>query len=331
MQFLKMTWMIMWRMWLFAIFFAAENSFLTIFLISVIIAAILRYGAKISIRTFPIIRLLGRGNVVDHYGDSKPSATPAGSTAPNAPINRKIVDRASGKGRMTGFEPYHLDNIAIPSTPFMRGVPGVGLSSAAHMSNYSIKTGQMGETNFAKALSVLNLDNSRDYSGNSTGILDHINSFWSIAMPSEMSSHKADKVFNTDIDCVIVSGNNIFLIDTKFYSSGNVTYTSNGNQLYCIDNSTGNMVKQPREMTRNMAMAMDRFAKHYPKMNVQAYVVLMPTNSGSANISNVFWPGNIPAVTVDQMTEIVRNAAATSGTKVLDHRTISDLISLQKD
>ena len=332
MQFIKMSWMITWRMIFINAIFGLSLAFSQILLIAIVTAAILRYGMKISINTFPIIRLISKRKIITTHSnatdiDNKHSTI----TQPVITPSTEILDKASKNGRTTGFEPYNLDNLPIPSSVYMHGTPGIGLSSAKHMTNYSVKSGQMGETNFAKALSVVNVDGSRDYSGASVGLLDRVNSFWSVAMPSENMSHKADKIFNTDIDCIIVSGNNILLIDTKFYTSGDVTYTSSGDQLYCTDNSTVSMVKKPRKMTRNMEMALQRFQSHYPKMNVSAYVVMMPTNSGSATISNVFWPGRIPAVSIDQMIAVIHNLASTSGTKVYDYRTIPNISSLQKN
>lgn len=329
MQSLKMAWMITWRVWFFSLFFGYQFSLFPTVVIAFIAALVLRYGFKFSIRTFPIFRLIFKRPFFDRYIFTK-SAPSHINTQTVEPVSGTVIDKASRPGRETGFEPRHLDSIPVPTSIHMRGVPGIGLSSAAHMNDYSIKTGQMGETNFAKALAVTNFNGTRDYSGSSAGILEKINSFWSVSMPSENLAHKADPVFDTDIDCVIVSGNNILLIDTKFYTSGDVTYTHSGNQLFCTDNATGSMVKKPRTMTRNMEMALQRFKNHYPKMNVSAYVVMMPTNSGSANISNVFWPGNIPALTVEQMISVVHNASVSSGTKVHDHRAIANLVSLQK-
>lgn len=328
MQFLKMAWMLTWRITVLNAIFGLSLILWQILLISLIGAGLLRFGLKISIHSFPIIRLLTKRPVVARHDKQKKQDSKA---VPTTQPSRTIVDKASQKGRNTGYEPYHLDKLPMPKSPHMRGVPGIGLSSAQHMTDYSIKSGQMGEANFAKALAVTSSTGSRDYSSFAKGMLDRVNSFWSIAMPAEKVPYKADSVFKTDIDCIIVSGKDILLIDTKFYTSGDVTYTSSGNQLHCTDNSTGAMVKGPTTMTRNMEMALQRFKSHYPSMNVSAYVVMMPTNSGAANISNVYWPGRIPAVTIEQILSVIGNLSAVSGTKVSDYSTIHNLSSLQKN
>lgn len=326
MQFLKMTWMLTWRIALLNAIFGLSLILWQIILISLTIAGVLRFGLKISVNTFPIIRLLAKRNVFTTL-NKKIVSTPSVQT----PVHSsKVIEKATKPGRKTGYEPYLLDKVPTPRSVHMRGVPGAGLSSANNMTSYSVRSGQMGETNFSKALAITERNGYRNYESFKNGLIENVNSFWSIAMPSENSAHKADSGFDTDIDSIIVSGNNILLIDTKFYSSGDVTYTSSGNQLYCTDNSTGAMVKKPRTMTRNMEMALQRFKAHYPTMNVSAYVVMMPTNSGSANISNVYWPGGIPAVTIEQMLSMVQSLASSSGTTATDYRIIHNLTALQK-
>lgn len=61
---------------------------------------------------------------------------------------------------------------------------------------------------------------------------------------------------------------------------------------------------------------------------VEAIVVFMPTDSGSAIINNVYWPGNIPAMTINQALDyIIRCTSANANT---DHRVLMDIASLLK-
>lgn len=339
MQTIKMTWMIMWRLGIVAFIWMPELKFVSVFLIALASAIVLRYVIKVNIRTFPIIRFITRKPFYAHTATVKPDVTvikndPAKSSN-NAPVTNasgkvspeNMISKPSAPGRMTGYEPRVLDTMDIPHTPYMRGVPGVGLDSASHMSNYNIKTGQKGEVNFAKALAKVVLP--RVQHKNNT-ILENVNSFWSIAMPSEDEPSRPDRTYKTDIDCILVSGENIILVDTKFYASGDVTYTSQGNQLFCIDNATGKHIRQPRKMTRNMSMAMERFKKHYPDMHVSAIVVLMPTDAGSPTKVNAMWPGNIPGTTLTQAIQGIVPVVSDTGLSVKNKRVVTNLSMLRK-
>lgn len=204
------------------------------------------------------------------------------------------VSKSSSPGRTSGYEPRFLDKVRIPQNSKMFGVPGQGLSSATSMSASRVQAGQIGEINFAKALSVYHNGNLQY--NKPRGVLNSVHSFWSVAMPDAQNPARKDAKFDTDIDCIIAGGNTIILIDIKFYKSGNVTYQSNGNSVYAVDNKTGYQVGDAKSMSQNMKMAQERFTALYPKHNIVSYVILMPTNSGTAEIEKIMWPGNIPFV-----------------------------------
>ena len=299
----RITWMLFWRFFLIGIVisFIAKNETirnpLTVLAISIILSVLIHKSGRTLTET-PLRDLSKwRSPFIDFH---RAKTTPE--------IFYRKLDKASAQGSISGFEPRSLDNIPIPSSNHMHGNPGIGLNSAHNvMSAKNIQAGQKGEVNFSKALRIS--DGHRiDYKRND-GLINQFESFWSVAMPDENNPHEKDKKFNTDIDCILVSGNQIILIDAKFYKSGDVTYYAQGNTIYCRDNTTGIQVGDPKEMSRNMQMALDRFKKLYPSYKVSAYVVLMPTNSGTAQIDNVIYPGGIPLVHPQWLLSRIKNIA----------------------
>lgn len=126
-------------------------------------------------------------------------------------------------------------------------------------------------------------------------------------MPGADGRAVADDKFSTDIDCVIVQGETIFLIDLKYYASGAVTWHSEDEWLLCRDDATGKQVKKPRRMSRNMAMAQDRFPGILPGKRIASYVVLIPTNDGIGSVApGTAWPGGIPLITLPEMLDRLR-------------------------
>lgn len=265
------------------------------------------------------------------YGNTYPDEMPA-RNANNFYENVKRVSHASANGRMTGYEPSILENVSAPTIGNglfnrMIGIPGFGLTSAVktdenetqQYGNFEAKNveyGQLGEMNFAKALSITSLSmnnyathpNYDNFRKNS--LLNNVTSFWSVAMPSNDNLSIPDAEYNTDIDCMIVGEKEILLIDLKYYRSGDVTYRNFDNQLYCVDNQTGYIVGEPYKMSKNMQMAKNRFQKHLPHMIITALVVMIPTDKGTAQIENVYWPGQIPAMNIEQgLTQVKRISA----------------------
>jgi hypothetical protein len=202
------------------------------------------------------------------------------------------VEHASRPGRITGYEPAELVDVVIERPAHMYGDPGVGLSGAGFTAG-AVKRGQEGEVNFAKALVK-------------SGLLDRFATFWSVHMPDTTVGASAQ--FQTDIDCVIVTGRAVWLIDVKNYNQGDVTWgvetpdAVNGlqrPQLVAVDNVTGGYVGEPRPMSRNMQLATDRFRARFADSGishaVNPAVVLMPRREGVGVVNHVNWPDAIPA------------------------------------
>lgn len=242
----------------------------------------------------------------------------------NAPV--RIIPRASRPGFTSGFEPRFLKNIPVPHDVRMHGSPGIGLNAAHNvMSSSAIHAGQIGEENLSKILSIA--QGEKVYQGGRNGIIFSVDSFWSVGMPSKNDPRHRDPSRDTDIDCIITGRNKIYLIDAKFYKGGDVTYYTDGNEtLYCRDTVTGAQVGDPKHMSRNMNMALDLFRSHYPGLDVEAFVVLIPTDSGTTRIDNVRWPGGIPLI---HPADLVRIVSPLSGYNT-DRRIVDNITNLLK-
>lgn len=296
-QFVKMTWMFFWRICLFSFAMGAYNWTMNL-VVAAVFAALIRFGSKKTVPFFPMLRLFGRKSIFVDVFESEGKAVEKDNTPYS---NKEIQNSATNRGIITGYEPSALEGVGVPDSnriAMMRGIPGSGLSSASHMGSRNIKTGQIGEANLAKILNITNFNGVNQGYADKNSLINRVSTFWSVAMPSIDNPAKRDPQFETDIDCIVVSGDEILLVDTKFYKSGDVTYKAYGNMIYCEDNITGNLVGKPHRMTNNMKMAQERFKKLFPEMRVSSIVVLMPTDAGSPKIESIYWPGSIPAVDV---------------------------------
>ena len=196
------------------------------------------------------------------------------------------ISRATHNGKMTGFEPQKLKNYKLYQHELMFGEPGKGLNKSG-FDESAINLGQEGEINFAKALQK-------------QGLLEKLVTFWSIH-----NLNLEDKRLDADIDCVIVSGSTIWLVDLKFYISGNVIYKEEDGLLYTIDSATGSQIGMPKKMSPNMSYAKESFSHKFGNLlkyyRLETRVVLMPTFKGAGKLDNVFWPGHIKAVSLEEM------------------------------
>lgn len=312
---LRMFWMILWRFAIFAgvaaifwndagvffgpvgvVFFSALGSFL------------LYKVAGIEVFTHPLSRFLHKlpvyrkvsGSVSTGYTQPTRKTTPSSPNTSQPPftIPRPIQRQATKKGRMTGYESGILSEFAIPRTSSMFGTPGAGLTGATNkFGSAAVEMGQKGEANFAKILSMTNIDGfKRDFPVEDV-MIDKLYSFWSVSVPTN-----GKKDYDTDVDCILVKGNKMMLVDMKYYKDGDVTYYGDGEKLYTIDNATSNWVGEPKKMSRNMEMAVDRFKQVFPKYEISAIVILIPTNMGIGEMGRYpftpMYKGNIPLYTV---------------------------------
>jgi hypothetical protein len=231
------------------------------------------------------------------------------------PVFTQTLSKPSRNGRMTGCEPRTLHSYRPPVSINAKGVAGLGLFDSG-FTGANVYSGQMGEMGFYKVL-------CRDE------LIDRFSSYWSVAMPADGRAAVADATFATDIDCVIVRGTDLYLLDLKYYTSGDVTWHStDGTWLLCRDNSTGGQVGKPRKMSRNMAMAAQRFPTIFPGHRVHSYVVLMPTNAGIGDIHpGTVWPGGVELVSITEITTML----GTPGSAFADAATDAALCGLLKE
>lgn len=299
-EFLKLAWMAFWRLCILSIFI--HTTLTTVTLVSIGVAVLMVFVLRRSMFIHPVWNLFKRRTLTYPLGGSfSASRKPRITKTPSS--SQTWLDKTTKTGFMTGYEPRKMQSVPVP-TPTnhqrMNGSPGGGLHNA-NFSQSSIQIGTKGEVSFAKILE-------------SNGILDFVDSYWSVSMPSE-SGFIRDSKFNTDIDCILVVGKTVYLVDVKMYIGGDGTYRmDSANSLVLYDNTTGQPVKgSKKHMSKNMAMATDRFKKILPgRYRVESCVVFVPTDRGMPTIKpgTVSWPGNIPAMTiVDFMSKLAPNAS----------------------
>lgn len=291
-QAIKVWWMIFWRAaFIEPIVFAQATIWP--FVIAIAVASITVFAFGMTIRIFPIINRLRGKNVFIRLdeGDEQTNGfqSGVGKQVQQSPVQSPIPTAGGhiSPGGSQQHTPRTLETVPEPMTPNMYGKPGKSLATARGMSAANASAGALGERNFAKILAV-------------EGLINRCVSLWSVKMPGKIG-FSADPVLNTDIDCILFYDNTVLLLDMKLYTGGDITYHSTSAGLMRVDNQTGQTAGAPIKMSQNMQIAHERFTRLYPRQAVYAMVVFIPTDRGSATLNNVVWPGNIPAVNLDEM------------------------------
>lgn len=210
---------------------------------------------------------------------------------------QNTVAAPSGPGVLTGYEPNRLEEVVVPSLPYSFGTPGLGLSGAhgRRFPSEAVRKGREGELNFARALVV-------------TGLLERFAVFWSVHVPGEQAGPSTSS--RADIDCVIATGNHLWLVDVKNYMQGDLTWRVERGRLAAIDHRTGAYIGRTRSMGRNMetstARVRDKLTQLGLRCQVRPVVVMMPTEAGMGRIENVEWPGGIPAMGLPEFLDLLR-------------------------
>jgi hypothetical protein len=214
-------------------------------------------------------------------GSPRYTSTSRTKTATGRAPERPTIDKPTNRGTLTGFEPEKLKNVPMPTSDHMHGSPGIGLGDSGFGAQ-AIELGQAGEANFAKVLGM-------------EGFIDKFPTFWSVHLPDE-NGDVDEKYRNVDIDCVILTGDTLWLVDLKNYRQGDVTYRTYGERLYVEDNATGSWVGEPYKMSRNMSNAELRFSKLLTRkpVRVESVVVFMPTPMGVGQTTpETRWPDRV--------------------------------------
>ena len=160
---------------------------------------------------------------------------------------------------------WEVKDSDILSHPRVFGKPGCGLN-ASGFGKDRVEAGQKGEMNLAKLFYK-------------TGLLDlpNVYTFWSLYLPGTG--------LDVDVDCAVLVGNTILLVDAKMYkSNAEYIYTGDGRgQLTCTDTATGNVVKT-YQLSRSMPMARDKYAEYFTSESIIPVVALCPGSGGNAAV-----------------------------------------------
>lgn len=187
-----------------------------------------------------------------------------------------------------------LKKVRTPHAAHMHGHPGGGLYKSDFDAS-SVASGASGERLFAKLL-------DRD------GILNNCESYWSLYRPDTDG-----KGSGADIDCVLVFGDHIIMVDVKNYKSGLDYHTLiPGKAMFCMDPDSRTVVEEYVH-SANMAFAQRNIHGRFQGggCTVESFVVLMPGPGGEPKLDpDVCWPGNIPAMSYSTFRTMIADRAA---------------------
>lgn len=149
----------------------------------------------------------------------------------------------------------------LATYPNAHGVPGAGLNhdeAKASMGQQNVQAGIRGEESLAAALIHY-------------GVLDNpnVHVFFSVSNPG-------DETGNTDIDCVIVDGRNIYLLDAKNWSGTGV--------LHKVGDHTLGAEGKQWSLSRSMPWALSAVGKRNLGQ-VSAHILLTRTAQGTLGIA----------------------------------------------
>lgn len=149
----------------------------------------------------------------------------------------------------------------LATYPNAHGVPGAGLNHdevKASMGQQNVQAGIRGEESLAAALihyGVLNNPN--------------VHVFFSVANPGDATG-------NTDIDCVIVDGRNVYLLDAKYWAGTGV--------LHKVGDHTLGAEGKQWSLSRSMPWALSAVGKRNLGQ-VSAHILLTRTLQGTLGIA----------------------------------------------
>lgn len=229
------------------------------------------------------------------------------------------ADAAAYKGvgqppRADAGEAYRLAHMAV-NDPRMHGTPGVGLDSSG-FGERRVNAGQTGERRLAALIKEMGFYQAG------------WQSWWSL---------DAGENNGTDVDCVLVHGDDVFLIDAKNYGTpANTSLRLCGNHktLMVVD-ADGNVEGQRAKsyaISHNMSMAAGRYAAMLGRYGARIHAVtaLCPTTTGTPGVwDRIEYPGNIPLVQAIGYLQHLK-ATYTGRPEPSDHRMTRQLDALLK-
>ncbi len=127
--------------------------------------------------------------------------------------------------------------------------------------------------------------------------LDQQFCFWtSRAVPNDPNDYRAMRSYG-DVDLVAANGNRVVLIDAKWWSGGKVYWSFGGRPMNGLSPVRDSGGRNWKPLSRNMAMAVERFSAVLPGHYVSAIVIFVKPRSSKgslpASVKLLRWPGGI--------------------------------------
>lgn len=206
-------------------------------------------------------------------------------------------EQAVGPGTTTGYEPAALSSVVSGSSPHTYGAPGLALQ---HARGRGAARAREGHDLFARAL-------TRE------GLIDRFAIFWHVQLPED-GAVGANSQTSAAVDCVILTGRSLWLIDVKNYAQGGVRWLTDGTDLVATDTVDGGQVGETRVMGPSISTARDRWQAKVSavglRTRVKAAVTLLPRDTGLGEISGLTWTGGVPIQGLPQLLDFLKKEPA---------------------
>lgn len=162
---------------------------------------------------------------------------------------------------------------------FGRAGSGLGQGSATSQFGHHAKIGADGERHFQKAL--IGSKVNQDY-----------NIWWSLSIPQDPSGGRR---YRGDVDVAIANGNKLVLVDVKKWAAGKVYWSLFGISSLSFKGFERIGGGSDGGLSKNMSLAVDRYSKNLPGIQVSAMVVFVPTTKRGTvpTLLGLRWPGGI--------------------------------------
>ena len=247
---------------------------------------------------FIVLLILG---CLSNAGDdgAKPKPTPSQSAPPmrvaENPRAHESVDYGMNDAQYTIF----LTSQAVTGRP----ASGLGTAVAAGMSDHNVRAGVAGEESLARMFTAMD----------QTGRLDGARVYFSCRNPGDTTG-------NTDIDCIVATGDTVWLLDAKHYTpaapnaclvptpglgagrrAGKLrAYDGNANLNVPVASLNHVAPVKTYHASGNMAWAADAVRHALPSVRVRPAVLLTRTSGGVYGVmAGTEFPGHVPVMTAD--------------------------------
>lgn len=234
-------------------------------------------------------------------------------------VKKYKQSQPKGIGTKTGYEPSKLKEFELMPNSLMRGNPKDILDRLyVHQSKFNFRMDEFKELNFAKLLQK-------------NGYLDKFATYWAPQNLFERTPGRAVES-QKEVDCILVSNKNIYLIELKIYDQGNITWRTveDGKGIQAIDNITGYEIGKTKNTSENILNYTKKIQSQIKEldihMNVQPYVIMMPSENGLGELDNVFWPGSIACLNPMDFLEVIEEEQPYYS-QLTDKKTLDDIFT----